>query len=786
MNKQKTLILRRLVYGIILIAAVALVVVDLPRNSYTQTQSSDVPQRAPLNPAFVDYMNARARGEAVPRTADGHRLGIVPSPHEAPAEVLRPRLAEGVLASLPMSYDLRTLNKLTPVRNQGDCGSCWAFATYGSLESFYKPGQAYDFSENDMICNHGWDYSPCLGGNMDMAAAYLARWSGPIDEAAYPYDPKAACKAPGSTVQKHVQNIIYYPKRVSASDDAAIKQAVMDYGAVYVTMDWCDDAYRLTSTTASYYNDGSYYVRGGHAVCIVGWDDGYPRTNFNKQPPTPGAFIVRNSWGAGWGKSGYFYVSYGDATFGRRNGDTDAASVRADAATNHTTIYQYDELGWVGNEGFGTTTAWGANIFTADNADPLTAVGFYASAAGTSYQIFVYTGVQPGGNPELGTQQCSLSGSTTYAGYYTVDLPASVPLTTGQRFSVVIKFITPGSYFPVPVEYRLSGWTNNATAKPGQSYISSAGNDWYDTTSWAQGDPTENVCIKAFAGESQPSTPISVTSPAAGASWWRGAKQTIAWDTTGLTSPTVSILLMQGGNLISTISASTSNSGTFDWTIPSGVAGGSDHFVRVTTADGEAQGDSGLFTILAPSIAVGSPAAGNIWYKGETKAVTWTEIGATSSYVRIQLCHGTILTNTLATAAPNTGTFNWAIAKGLTARTDYYLKLTTTDGKAAGNSGVFTLKAPTITVTTPLKGSVWTRGTSLPIAWTQAGPQNALVKIVLRRSGTVKLTIATSTDNDGALDWTIPATLAAGTGYDIKITTVDGIVKAISGKFSLN
>ncbi len=780
MRKQRTLILRRVIYGIVLIAAVSLLVVNLPRTSFTQT--SDVPRRAPLNPAFVDYMNARVRSLSVPQAEAGRALGLVPSPHNIPPEALRPLKAVS-LESLPMSYDLRTLSKLTAIRNQGDCGSCWAFAAYGSLESFYKPGQTYDFSENDMICQHGWDYDRCLGGNMDMAAAYLARWGGPVSEADYTYNPTADCKAPGFTVRKHVQNIIYYPDRASSSDNAAIKQAVMTSGAVYVTMDWCDGA--IKSTTAAYYNDGSYSVRGGHAVCIVGWNDGYSRSNFNKLPPTAGAFIVRNSWGDSWGKSGYFYVSYCDVTFGRGGYGWDAASVTAEAVTNHSTIYQYDPLGWVGSVGFGSTTAWGANIFTAANTDPLTAVSFYAGAAGTSYQISVYTGVTAG-QPKLGTLQCSLTGSTTYAGYYTIDLPTSVPLTAGQRFSVVIKFTTPGYSYPVPVEYAYAGVTSDATASSGQSFVSSAGSTWYDTTSWAQGDPTENVCIKAFAGESQPATPITVTAPAAGASWGRGTSQTIAWDTTGITSPNVSIVLMQGTTLVNTISASTASSGSFSWSIPSNLSAGSNYFVRVKTTDEEAQGDSGLFIITAPSVTVTSPAAGDAWYKGETKLVTWTLNGSSAPYVKIQLYHGSVLTQTITSSAPSSLSFNWKIGKALTARNDYYLKITTTDGKATGLSGLFSIKAPKIAFTSPTGGSLWTRTTTLPITWTKTGPQNAFVKLVLRRNGVVKLTIAASTDNDGALDWVIPASLAVGSGYDIRITTVDGVVKAISGKFSLN
>ena len=85
--------------------------------------------------------------------------------------------------SLPASYDLRTLNKLTSVKNQGTCGACWAFAAYSSLESYLRPAETMDFSENNMKNTTSYDLAPCAGGNMFFATAYFARWSGPVNEA---------------------------------------------------------------------------------------------------------------------------------------------------------------------------------------------------------------------------------------------------------------------------------------------------------------------------------------------------------------------------------------------------------------------------------------------------------------------------------------------------------------------------------------------------------------------------------------------------------------------------
>ncbi len=690
MSKLRSTFRKRAFYGLLVLVAVLVLVVNLPRSSFTQTNEGA--RRAPLNPAFVDFLNTRARGLAVPMTAEGRGLGLIPSPHRIPpAATLPARLL--TLGTIPTSYDLRSQSKLTPIKNQGNCGSCWAFATYGSLESYLMPGEESDFSENDLIQKHGWDYDPCYGGMIDMSMAYLGRWQGPIDEAdnPYPYSYAASGESTesSSAAKKHVQQAVYFPMRVGTSNDDILKTAVMNYGAIYVTMKWCDDAYNATDH--SYYDDGTYYSRGGHAICIVGWDDNYSASNFNKTAPANGAFLVRNSWGTSWGDSGYFYVSYYDGTFGRQDY---SAAFTGEPTNNYKSVYQYDTLGWVSSWGYYTDTAWGANIFTAKDKTPITAVSFYAETAGASYEIYVYTGVTAG-KPRTGTLQCSTSGSLTYAGYYTIGLPASVPLTSGQKFSVVVKFTTPGYGYPVPSEDRINGYSSAATSSPGQSFLDSSGavgTPWEDLSANSY---KTNVCIKAFSGGSAPPATISVTAPASGDSWYKGANQTITWSTDGLSSANVMIQLMRGSNVIKTVANPTANDGSFTWKVPGTITAGSSYFIRVKTKDGAAQGDSALFSILAPYLTVGAPASGAVWYRGETQMITWTATGTTAPNVKIQLFHGAKRALTIAPSAPNSGDYSWPVPKSLAPRTDYYVKIRTSDGLAVGSSALFSIKAPT-------------------------------------------------------------------------------------------
>lgn len=172
-------------------------------------------QRAPVNPEFLKYLQDKKEGKLSPLVLpEGHWLGEIPSPLSLSHLVGQRVFPERDF--YPSSYDLRTQGKLTPVKNQGACGSCWAFATYGSLESFLLPAETWDFSEQNLIDEHGFDYGPCDGGNHWMSTAYLARWSGPILESDDPYiyfSPETF------TVRKHVQDVIFLPNRANYLDN---------------------------------------------------------------------------------------------------------------------------------------------------------------------------------------------------------------------------------------------------------------------------------------------------------------------------------------------------------------------------------------------------------------------------------------------------------------------------------------------------------------------------------------------------------------------------------------
>jgi hypothetical protein len=343
-------------------------------------------------------------------------------------------------------------------------------------------------------------------------------------------------------------------------------------------------------SNSSYYYNGSNYT--DHAVTIVGWDDTYSRYNFSTTPPGNGAFIVKNSWGKGWGDNGYFYVSYYDSWIGSSE---NAVYDNAEPTNNYSHIYQWDPLGlctWAWYFASGTT-GWFANVFTAQSNDALAAVSFYSATPNSTYDV--YTGNSVGGSKTLRT-----SGTLAVPGYHTVSLPSSVALSNGQSFVVFVRLTTPGWNWPVPLETPVNkggaSYSGSASASPGQSYVSASGSSWTDVTTF-DGDSETNVCLKAFTSAAASPTPPTVTSPNGGGSWQVGDSQNITW-TAGTGTGAAIAISRDGGSSWDDVATGLSNSGTYSWTV-SGPAT-TQAKIRVTTSAG-ADASNAVFTITQAS-----------------------------------------------------------------------------------------------------------------------------------------------------------------------------------------
>ena len=194
------------------------------------------------------------------------------------------------------SFDWRPLGGTTPSKNQGGCGSCWAFAATGQLESHVRifDERLEDLSEQQAIsCN---DYGSGCGGGWAGAAYAVFTDPGAVAETCMPYE--ASDSPPCIEDQCEVLARISGYSSVSNTVNS-IKEAVLT-GPVYTTMDVYDNFYDYSSGC---YNGPRGDFAGYHAVLIIGWDDAACGGD--------GAWIIKNSWGQEWGDEGFCYIKYG-------------------------------------------------------------------------------------------------------------------------------------------------------------------------------------------------------------------------------------------------------------------------------------------------------------------------------------------------------------------------------------------------------------------------------------------------------------------------------------------
>jgi C1A family cysteine protease len=194
--------------------------------------------------------------------------------------------------ALPAAFDWRDRSAMTPVKDQGDCGSCWAFGTIGQLESMLHIyyGVTEDLSEQYLVSCNPWGYG-CDGGD----TAHDMLMNGAVREVDFPYTASDSPARSGLKKYYGESNWFYVAGASTVPGNTAIKTAIYTYGPVSAAV-YADD-YFVAYTGGVFSRNASGAVN--HMIVLCGWDD------------AKGAWLLRNSWGTGWGENGYMWIAYG-------------------------------------------------------------------------------------------------------------------------------------------------------------------------------------------------------------------------------------------------------------------------------------------------------------------------------------------------------------------------------------------------------------------------------------------------------------------------------------------
>jgi cathepsin L len=202
-------------------------------------------------------------------------------------------------AQIPDSVDWRTQGYVTPIKDQGQCGSCWAFSAVASLEGqhFKAAGKLVSLSEQQLVdCSSNFGNMGCDGGLMDQAFDYIRANKGIDTEASYPYtaeDDQCAFNPAnvGATDTGFTD--------ITSGDEDALTSAIATVGPISVAIDASQDSFQFYSS-GIYSDDNCSSDELDHGVTAVGYGSQGTGQDF---------YIVKNSWGTDWGDKGYILMA---------------------------------------------------------------------------------------------------------------------------------------------------------------------------------------------------------------------------------------------------------------------------------------------------------------------------------------------------------------------------------------------------------------------------------------------------------------------------------------------
>jgi len=196
------------------------------------------------------------------------------------------------------TVDWRTKGAVTPIKNQGQCGSCWAFSTTGSVEGahFLAHAALVSLSEQNLVdCSDAQGNQGCNGGLMTQAMDYIISNKGIDTEASYPYTAQdGTCVYSAANSGSDLKS--YTNVQTGSEADLVTK---INAGPTSVAIDASHSSFQL-------YHSGIYYEPACSSTAL---DHGVLAVGYGTLGTNKDYYIVKNSWGTDWGNAGYIEMS---------------------------------------------------------------------------------------------------------------------------------------------------------------------------------------------------------------------------------------------------------------------------------------------------------------------------------------------------------------------------------------------------------------------------------------------------------------------------------------------